>query len=105
MALRGKQGVAERTGLRSGLCGAPGCQEIPVDRGGAEILDAGAGGFGGGGVADFFLGVGELIEGEEGTRVGGERVDGGGEIAFGGEYIAAGGFETVGDQEVAGLVG
>jgi hypothetical protein len=53
------------------VCGGSGCQEKPVDGGGAQVLDAGTGGFGGGGVPEFFLGGGELLKGEQGTRVGG----------------------------------
>jgi hypothetical protein len=46
-------------------------QEIPFDAGGAEVFDADAGGFGGRGVAKFFLGGGELLEDEQGAGVSG----------------------------------
>src|SRR4029077_14858222 len=83
------------------LCGGCGCQEVGLYGGGAEVFDAGACGFGGGGVAEVFLGGGELLEDEEGTRVGGQFVDRGGEITLSGEQIATSGFIAVGDEQVA----
>src|SRR6266404_9942640 len=87
--------------LRSGLQCACGGQQIPFDRGGAQVLDAGAGGFGGGGVTEFILCGGELVQGEQRTRVGGKLVDRVGKFASCSEQITASGFVTVLDEQVA----